>query len=42
MTIAYILRIVALVILVMAATGVPSRVNLIAAGLAVWVLSTLV
>ena len=36
------LHLIALVLFVLAAAGVPSRVNLIAAGLAVWMLSLLV
>lgn len=36
------LHVIALVLFVLASAGVPSRVNLIAAGLAVWMLSLLV
>jgi hypothetical protein len=36
------LRIVALVLLVLAAAGISSRVNLTAAGLAIWLLSLMI
>jgi hypothetical protein len=42
MSINIILLIVALVLFLVAAIGVPSRINLVAAGLAFWVLSLLV
>ena len=41
MTINMILLIIALVLFVVAAIGIPSRINLLAAGLAFWVLSLL-
>jgi hypothetical protein len=42
MSINIILLIVALVLFLVAAIGVPSRINLLAAGLAFWVLSQLI
>ena len=41
-TIDLVLLILALVCFIIAAAGVPSRVNLIAAGLALWMLSIIV
>jgi hypothetical protein len=37
-----ILLVVALILFVLGAIGIPSRINLVSAGLAVWVLSILV
>lgn len=42
MTIDLVLLVLALVCFVLAAAGVPSRVNLMAVGLALWVLTLLV
>jgi hypothetical protein len=42
LTLRLVLLILALITFVVAAWGVPSRVNLVAAGLALWILSLLV
>jgi hypothetical protein len=41
-TIQLILMILALVLFILAAIGIPSRVNLLAAGLALWLLATMI
>jgi len=42
LTASYALRLLAFLLFLAAAAGVPARINLVAAGLAVWVLSQVV